>query len=265
MNPLVGLSIIERLVALFKSIFGKGKGNPPTPPPNATTGDPVAPAAPSRRHRYVPLALCVILTMPGCSTIAKYIGPAFQAETLEQLRDLCDSAVPCPDCPGTPVPSPVPPAPTPPVVNPVPAPDAGVVDAIPVSSIVWLHDSPAAFPLTATLSDVRVTLPQTISWRWTAPADWPEDGNGVIGNMWVCAKIDGRVNCATWEWLRRTTTAKATEANPGEPVMIQTKVAPLNAWVPRSGEEVWWLVSSPCRAGCKGVKGRSAIIAGVWP
>jgi hypothetical protein len=84
--------------------------------------------------------------------------------------------------------------------------------------------------------------------------------------MWVFAKIDGKWYGATWEWLRVTvkTTKKATEAKPGEPPFIQAKRAPINAWYPQPGEEIAWMVSTACRAGCVGAKERSPIVRGVW-
>jgi hypothetical protein len=135
--------------------------------------------------------------------------------------------------------------------------------------VVWHHDSPATFPVTATLANVRVEThgdkAPVLSWEWTAPADWPADGNGVIGNLWIMAKIDGRWHAATWEWLRRDTFKKATEAKAGQPPFIQSKASPLNKWYPQPGEIVGHMASSPCRGGCRGVKGRSPILTTVWP
>ena len=164
--------------------------------------------------------------------------------------------------------------------EPVPAPGSAL-DAITIGEVTFHHTSPASFPVTCTLADMRVAklsgvAAPRLSWAFTAPANWPEDINAVIGNMWIFAKTDGRWHAATWEWLRRTTMTKATEsrnADPNaipprftdDPPFIQCKVAPFTSWFPRSGDVVGHMVSSPCRGGASGIPGRSPIVLTVWP
>jgi hypothetical protein len=152
--------------------------------------------------------------------------------------------------------------------TPAPAP-AAYKDAIDPGSITWLHSSPADYRVTATLSDIRVYLPQTIAWQWTHPA-WPGTPTtpSVIGTMWVIGKVDGRWYGAGWEWLTENLSQATTEALPGEPPFIQTKAHPLNAWYPRAGEEVGFLVSTitPSWSGVPNSPNeRSPIVTIRWP
>ncbi len=163
--------------------------------------------------------------------------------------------------------------PTPDPDNPTTPPDAGGAgDAIATQSIAWLHAPPAAFPVSSRLDEVSVVAPigaaPVISWEWTHPGWLPVVGNGVGANMWVIAKVKGVWYGATWEWLRVNpmTKCKATEAKPGQPPFIQAKAWPINAWYPASGEEVGWMISTPCRMGYQGaVRGRSRILVTRWP
>ena len=134
------------------------------------------------------------------------------------------------------------PPPTPPA--PVPSPDA-----IPIQQIVFDLPFNTAAPITATLANVVITLPQTIEWSWAHPewvrwANGAPSENGVIGTMWVMARINGIWHAAGWEWLLPETSRSTTEAYPGQPPFIQTKVPPLNGWYPKAGEEIGFMVST---------------------
>ena len=148
-------------------------------------------------------------------------------------------------------------------------PTAKANDAIDPASITWLHVSPAAYRVTATLSNVQVYLPQTISWQWTHPY-WPGTNTtpSVLGTMWVIGKVDGRWYGAGWEWLTTDLSQATTEAYPGQPPFIQTKASPLNGWYPQPGEEVGFLVSTitPSWDGvANSPNERSPIVVVRWP
>lgn len=142
-------------------------------------------------------------------------------------------------------------------------------DEIDLSKVVWLHASPEDFKITASLSNVRVSTgtngSTVVSWEWNHP-DWPAVlNNEVVGNMWVFANIKGTWYAATWEWLRTDTSQVATEAKSGEPPFIQAKASPISEWYPSNGEDVGWMVSTPCRGGYAGtLKERSPIVITTW-
>ena len=122
-------------------------------------------------------------------------------------------------------------------------------DAIAIQSIVFDLPFDTAAPITATLTSVGITLPQSISWSWTHPpwvrwANGAPSPDGVIGTMWVVGRINGIWHAAGWEWLLPETSRSTTEAYPGQPPFIQTKCPPLNGWYPKSGEEVGFMVST---------------------
>jgi hypothetical protein len=154
-----------------------------------------------------------------------------------------------------------------------PAPPS--LDAIPIDAVIFDHAFDRSAPIVATLSAIQIALPQTIEWLWTHPqwlrwANGRPDPTGVIGTMWIIAKIDGLWRAAGWEWLLPDTTRSTTEAHPGEPPFIQTKVGPTNAWYPRSGEEIGFMVSTitPSWDGPPPhlqAPGRSPIVITRWP
>jgi hypothetical protein len=138
-------------------------------------------------------------------------------------------------------------------------------DAIDISQVTWLDASAADFTVTATLSNIQINYP-TISWDWTHPSSWPVE-NTVTGNLWVFAKIDGRWQAATFEWLRPTTDHSHLEAKTGEPPFIQAKASPISAWYPQHGEELCFMASTMTRNGIPSgsPRERSPIVKTTWP
>lgn len=215
----------------------------------ASTGSTAAPKplnpgdTPGAGAAILLLALAGALAVGGCGTFQ----PAFKASTTTELKALCDKYAPCDPCPGAPAEHPT--GSTTPV-EPTPTPQpAATGDAIPLSSITFDHLFNRSAKITATLSGVTVTLPQTVAWTWTHPAwvrwaGFRRDDAGICGTMWVIARIDGAWRAAGWEWLLPDTSRSTTEANPGEPPFVQTKAPPTNAWYPKAGEQVCWMVST---------------------
>jgi hypothetical protein len=161
------------------------------------------------------------------------------------------------------------PKPVPPVTPPAP------VDAIDINSVIFDLPFDTSANITATLSDVKITLPQTLDWVWTHPewvrwAGGTQSPFGVIGTMWVMFFINGSWHAAGWEWLLSETCRSTTEALDGEPPFIQTKSWPTNAHRPVSGERVGFMVST-ISPGWDGPPPslqppeRSPIVCAIWP
>lgn len=184
------------------------------------------------------------------------------------------------------------PAPVPPAW-PAPVP-VTVTDAINPALVVWHGPSPADFLVTASLGGVKI-FGKTITWSWSHPGWTEEDGNtgGVVGNLWVFAKIKGKWHAATFEWLRRNTIRSRLEARTAEenrrawirkrkkagkpiqpepkfhddPPFIQASDGAISTWWPAPGEEIGFMASTMCRGGIpkRSVRQRSPIVLVRWP
>ncbi|HWR97700.1 MAG TPA: invasin domain 3-containing protein [Candidatus Methanoperedens sp.] len=148
-----------------------------------------------------------------------------------------------------------------------PPPPGNVGDEIPISQVTWHHTSPEEFRVTAKLSNIQISG-LTISWTWSQPG-WPTrfTNNGVLGNMWVFARIDGRWHAATWEWLRSSTNRVTLEALAGQPPFIQASDGTISAWYPKHGEKIGFMASTICRSGIPrgSPNERSPIRLTTWP
>jgi len=254
---LLYLTLAERIVALWKSIFSRKPKDGQGPTATAPVTTPEAPPAPSY-YRPRPKALLGLTAawlalwwLAGCATT-----DAFTAKTLPELAKLCEQVVPCEPCPPEP---PIPPIPL----------TGG--DAIDPASVTWLHASPAAFRVTAILSDVRLHE-RDLSWEWQHPA-WPEWQSGkdepyVVGNLWVIGQVGGKWYGATLEWLRNYTMRTELQGGAAAPIFIQCKREPISTWRPKKGERVCWMASTITRAGIQPAdspRERSPIVCGVMP
>jgi hypothetical protein len=185
-------------------------------------------------------------TTKGTSTIRAQAGNATDTVSIKIAAD---------------APPPAPPAP------PAPPPEVAD-DDIPIADVIWHHASPSNFKVTAQLSNVHING-LTISWTWSQPGWKAEDGNsgGVVGNMWVFAKIKGQWHAATFEWLRRTTSRSHLEAVGSQPPFVQAEDGTLSNWRPTHGEQIGFMASTMCRSGIppRSVRQRSPIRLTTWP
>ena len=131
---------------------------------------------------------------------------------------------------------------------------------------------------TSTITNVRIRdVPAGgICIEHTKARSWPGTPIPVLnrtiiaGNAWVFANIGGRWYGATYEWLRPGQICKLTvrgkHREPSREVGPHTKQSPLNRWVPRRGERVGFMVSTPTRSGPMGpIRERSNIVMVTWP
>jgi hypothetical protein len=155
-----------------------------------------------------------------------------------------------------------PPAPSP-SPSPSPSPDPGPVpsgEPIDLSRVVWLHTNVSNWRVTSTITNVSIGNPP-ICIEHTKAGRWPTV-NGLEGNPWIFANINGTWYAATYEWLKPGQTCKGISAgNIGEHI----KRAPLENWRPRSGEVYGFMVSALARSGQQAVAERSNIVMVRWP
>ena len=156
-----------------------------------------------------------------------------------------------------------------------PTPGGGT-DDIDVSEVTWLHTNVGGWPATSTITDVRIRdVPAGgICINHTKANVWPgtrtQGGPNLAGNPWVFGKVNGRWYAATYEWLRPGQICKLTVAGghgkPSDELAPHIKRPPLDRWVPRSGEMVGFMVSTPARFGPEGpIRERSNIKLVRWP
>ena len=149
-------------------------------------------------------------------------------------------------------------------------------DEIDVSQVTWLHTNVGGWPAASTVTDVRIRdVPAGgICIEHTKAGVWPgtrtQGGSNLAGNPWVFGNVNGRWYAATYEWLRPGQICKLTVAGghgrPSRELGPHIKRPPLDKWVPRSGEMVGFMVSTPARFGPEGpVSERSNIVLVRWP
>ena len=148
-------------------------------------------------------------------------------------------------------------------------------DEIDVSEVTWLHTNVGGWTATSTITNVRIRdVPAGgICIEHTKAGSWPgirtRGGANLAGNPWVFGKVKGRWYAATYEWLRPGQTCKLTVAGhkrPSRELGPHIKRPPLARWVPRSGDLVGFMVSTPARLGPEGrLRERSNIVVVRWP
>ena len=135
-------------------------------------------------------------------------------------------------------------------------------DELDLSEVVWLHQNVSSWPQTSTIISASIGNPPMCI-NHTKLAQWPRadfSTSGVIvdSNAWVFGNINGTWYAATWEWFIPGEICKGLTVND-----FQTHVgglAPLNTWVPGSGEQIGFMVSTPARHGNGPVNERSNVV-----
>ena len=129
-----------------------------------------------------------------------------------------------------------------------------------LSDVTWLHTNVSNWAVTSTVTGVSIGDPP-VCISHTKSGRWPVK-NGVEGNPWVFANINGRWYAATYEWLRPGQTCKGVSARD---IGAHTKQSPMTSWRPRSGELVGFMVSAHARFGRESVAERSNVVMVRWP
>ena len=138
-----------------------------------------------------------------------------------------------------------------------------------LSKVTWLHTNVSSWPVT---SDLKVTLGAgTICLAFTGTNTWPiievDHRSGkykvkVNANPWVFVKHGGKWYGGTWEWLVPGTTCKNKKAVAGDHI----KIAPLKTWRPKTGDELYFMVSALARTGKKNnFEARTNVVKVIWP
>jgi hypothetical protein len=151
--------------------------------------------------------------------------------------------------------------------NPVPEESAGGGGLEIDGPVQWLDTNISNWPQTATLN--ASVSGGTLHLRYNKAKVWPtartraSDGGPLNGNCWILVNIDGTWHAATFDWLRTGQTSKPVGSVRGTGGHIPR--APLNTFVPRSGERYGFMVSTPARGPERTINERSNISMVTWP
>ena len=118
----------------------------------------------------------------------------------------------------------------------------------------------ANFKITSTVTNVQIRATQICIYH-TKAGQWPVR-DGLEGNPWVAAFVNGKLHAGTYEWLRPGQICKdITRGDIGHHV----KHGALAGWVPRPGETSYFFVSTHARLGSRTSDEMAAPFAKVWP
>lgn len=135
-----------------------------------------------------------------------------------------------------------------------------------MADVTWLHanvrDWPATAKMTASISSGQIHFPYDKANAWPVATSGVEAGTNA--NVWAIVNVGGQWYAATWEWLRKGQTSKEVGCLNGAKG-DHFKVAPLNKWRPKSGEQFYLMVSGHARASGRNVQERSNPVKVKWP
>jgi hypothetical protein len=118
----------------------------------------------------------------------------------------------------------------------------------------------ADFKITSTVTNVTISRTSICIFH-TKAGKWPVR-DGAEGNPWVAAFVDGKLHAGTYEWLRPGQVCKGiTQSNIGPHI----KYGALANWIPKTGETVYFWVSTLARLGSRTIDEMAAPFAKVWP
>ncbi len=130
--------------------------------------------------------------------------------------------------------------------------------------VTWLNQDISNWRETAKLNAnvTGATIQLTNNNNWPIANQRATNGGPLVGNVWVVAKIDGTWYAATWDWMRPGQQSKARSDLTG-PGHLQRE--PLRSWVPKSGESVGFILSTPARSSERTTNEKTNISWVVWP
>ena len=138
-----------------------------------------------------------------------------------------------------------------------------------LSKVTWLHTDVSSWPVTSTLS---ISIKNgTMCLNFSGTSTWPTakilHTNGtryiqVNANPWVFVSQAGKWYGGTWEWMTPNGNCKPISKVEGGHI----KQAPLKNWEPRSGDKLYFMVSSIARgANLNNYKARTNVVEVAWP
>lgn len=133
--------------------------------------------------------------------------------------------------------------------------------------VQWLDQNVSGWPQTSTLkasvSGGTLHLKHNKAKVWPTARTRASDGGPLNGNCWIFVKVGDIWHAATFDWMRTGQTSKPVSSVRGTGGHIPR--APLNTFVPRSGQRYGFMVSTPARGPERTINERSTISMLTWP
>ena len=151
--------------------------------------------------------------------------------------------------------------------------NGGGGDKIPfdLNKVKWLHTNVSGWAVTSKLK-IKISG-GTICLEHPKKSVWPSvdikhtSGKYMIpvnANPWVFVQYGGQWYAATWEWMKIGNACRNMKAVAGDHIK-KSPLGPAN-WKPKSGEELYFMVSGLARfSHIKNVKERTDIVKVIWP
>ena len=147
-------------------------------------------------------------------------------------------------------------------------------DAIDATKVKWLIGDPLSMKVNTSV-DFKVTsftgheFP-TICYTTADTSSWYGDASGITnGSLYVIINVDGTLYGAGIEYNLTGTNGRCStmENYQGEPPFIQGKIPPVSTYYPKSGETVYFMLTTliPEWQGGAGPKERSQIVKATFP
>lgn len=147
-------------------------------------------------------------------------------------------------------------------------------DAIDPATVKWLIGDPLSMQVN-TAVDFKITsftdheFP-TICYSTASTSHWYGDASGITnGSLYVILNVEGTLYGAGIEYNLSGTNGRCStmENYAGEPPFIQGKISPVSTYYPKSGETVYFMLTTliPEWQGGAGPKERSQIVKATFP
>ena len=152
-----------------------------------------------------------------------------------------------------------------------PAPTSGANDQIDLSKVIWLKGvNTSTWAITSTMIAVSYDAPhEALCLEHTAQGKWPrldfmgDPANGYVeASQIIMANIGGQWYAGAADWLRPGAACAHVPSNIG-PAKFPSE-PPLSGWIPRPGEWVGFMVTTPSRLGQQGTAERTNVVLYQW-
>ena len=133
-------------------------------------------------------------------------------------------------------------------------------DEINLAEVTWHGPDVRGWAVTSEMPSGAYVSGSDLHFPHTKASKWPQNGEGLEGNPWIVAHINGAWHAASFEWLRSGQTSKPWWKVEGGHI----KAEPFIGWSLSKGEECYVIVTALARGSSRSVAERTAARKVVW-